>query len=206
VATPIRAACEQRASRSGSRGESRDRKPSPARWAWHSGHDRVPCSISSRALVARPGDHRIWPADFTSDWHQPHCSPNFLVEVFHFRGPLNSVGLNYFKEPRLFAARKGDGCVKDRDHPMRHPRVHLPDRASGRRRRGCARQEVQFGRGQDTELGWSDPTFVATETVAVAPAQQVEVGINTKRVAPACGARVRREPVKSVRIAHCTLS
>jgi hypothetical protein len=70
------------------------------------------------------------------------------------------VGLNYFKEPRsLFAARQGERCMKDTDHPMRHHRVHLSDRASARRRRGCARQKGQFGRGQDTVLGWSDPTF-----------------------------------------------
>ncbi|PYT64312.1 MAG: hypothetical protein DMG41_34170 [Acidobacteria bacterium] len=50
-------------------------------------------------------------------------------------------------------------------------------------------------------VGLERPHFVATETVAVAPAQQVEVGINTKRVAPACGARIRRKPVKRVRIA-----
>jgi len=42
AAPPIRAPCEQSASRFGSRGESRDRKPTPARWPWHSGHDRVP--------------------------------------------------------------------------------------------------------------------------------------------------------------------
>jgi hypothetical protein len=35
---------------------------------------------------------------------------------------------------------------------------------------------------------------------------RVEVGVNRKRVAPACGARIRREPVKRVRIAHCSLS
>ena len=43
-------ACEQSASRSGSRGESLDRKPSPARWPWHSGHDRVP-GRSARATA-----------------------------------------------------------------------------------------------------------------------------------------------------------
>jgi len=57
VASPIRAACEQSASRSGSRGESRDRKPSPARWAMAFRPRLSPCSISSRygsqALVAR---------------------------------------------------------------------------------------------------------------------------------------------------------
>src|SRR6266480_1360940 len=80
-----------------------------------------------------------------------------LVEVFHFRGPLNSVGLNYFKEPRLFAARRGDGCMKDTDHPVRHPRVHLSDRASPRRRRGCARQNGEDGRGMAPRWAGATP-------------------------------------------------
>ena len=34
--------CEQNASRSGSHGENHDRKLGPAKWPWHSDHDRVP--------------------------------------------------------------------------------------------------------------------------------------------------------------------
>jgi len=37
---------------SGSRGDSRDRKPSPARWQWHSGDERVPAR-SARATARR---------------------------------------------------------------------------------------------------------------------------------------------------------
>src|SRR5271169_1771240 len=84
----------------------------------------------------------------------PHWSQNFLekcklaVEVFHFRGLYISMGVDYVKELRsLFAAREGDGCMKDAVHPVRHPRVHLSDRASVRRRRGCARQNGSYGRG-----------------------------------------------------------
>ena len=51
----IRAACEQSASRSGSRGESRDRKPSPARWAMAFRPRLSPCSISSRYEIAGTG-------------------------------------------------------------------------------------------------------------------------------------------------------
>ncbi len=111
---------------------------------------------------------------------------NFLVEVFPLLRPLNSVGLNYFKEPRsLFAARKGDGCMKDTEHPVRHPRVHLPDRASARRKRGCARQEAQFGRGMAPSWAGATPFFATCswrKNRGVAPAQQMEAGIHMKRV------------------------
>lgn len=49
--------------------------------------------------------------------------------------------------------------MKDTDHYLRHPRGHLADRASAQGTRGCAWRDDQFGRGQNTVLGWSDPTF-----------------------------------------------
>jgi hypothetical protein len=52
---------------------------------------------------------------------------------------------------------------------------------------------------------WSDP-FVATETVAVAPGHQLEAGSKRGHIVPRCAARIRREPVKRVRIAHCPLA
>jgi len=70
------------------------------------------------------------------------------------------VGHNYFKELRsLFATREGDGRTKHTDHHIRHPYGHLGDRASVQGTRGCAWRDDQFGRGQNTVLGWSDPTF-----------------------------------------------
>ena len=45
-------------------------------------------------------------------------------------------------------------------------------------------------------VGLERPHFVATETVAVAPAQQMEAGINV----PRCALRIRAEQVKRVRI------
>ena len=55
---------------------------------------------------------------------------------------------------------KGDRCIKSTDHLPVHPSVH--PRISGRVRsqRGYASCDDQFGRGQNTGLGWSDPTFV----------------------------------------------
>jgi hypothetical protein len=65
--------------------------------------------------------------------------------------------------------------MKDTDHPIRHLRVHLGDRANAQGTRGCARRDDQFGRGQNPLLGWSDPTFthgsVAKVMPGVAPAQ-----------------------------------
>ena len=49
--------------------------------------------------------------------------------------------------------------MKDPNHHTRHPRGHLGDQASAQGTRGCAWRDDQFGRGQNTELGWSDPTF-----------------------------------------------
>ena len=70
------------------------------------------------------------------------------------------MGHDYFKEPRsLFATWQGDGCMKDTDHHIRHPRGHLGDRANAQRTRGCGWRDDQFGRWQNTVLGWSDPTL-----------------------------------------------
>jgi hypothetical protein len=70
---------------------------------------------------------------------------------------------------------EGDGCVKDTDHPVRHPSVHLRISRRVRNRRSCASRDDQFWHGQNTGLGWSDPTFahVSVPKVArgVAPAQ-----------------------------------
>jgi len=78
----------------------------------------------------------------------------------------------------LFSAdisAKGERCIKGTDHLPVHPSVH--PRISGRVRsqRGCASRDDQFGRGQNTGLGWSDPTFVHVSVPkvirGVAPAQ-----------------------------------
>jgi hypothetical protein len=45
------------------------------------------------------------------------------------------------------------------DHHIRHPLGHLGDGASAQGTRGCAWRDDQFGRGQNTGLGWSDPTL-----------------------------------------------
>jgi hypothetical protein len=59
--------------------------------------------------------------------------------------------------------------MKDTDHHIRHPRGHLGGRASAQRTRGCAWRDDQFGRGQNTVLGWSDPTFAHDSVAKVMP-------------------------------------
>jgi len=67
---------------------------------------------------------------------------------------------DYFERLQLsFPAWKGDGRMKGTDHPTRHPRVHASDRASAEVAGVYARNHDQFGRGQYTVLGWSDPTL-----------------------------------------------
>ena len=65
-----------------------------------------------------------------------------------------------FLEIRRDSPSEGDGCMKDTDHPIRHPSVHLRISRRVHSRRSCAWYDDQYGRGQNTGLGWSDPTFV----------------------------------------------
>jgi hypothetical protein len=50
--------------------------------------------------------------------------------------------------------------MKDTVHPVGHLSVHLRIFGGAQNRRSCACDDDQFGRGQNTGLGWSDPTFV----------------------------------------------
>ena len=61
---------------------------------------------------------------------------------------------------RHFPVREGYGSMKDTGHLSRHRRVHLGDRATAQRTGSYAWRDIQFKHGQNTGLGWSDPTFV----------------------------------------------
>ena len=123
------------------------------------------------------------------------------------------MGHDYFKELRsLLATREGEVCMKDKDHHMRHPRGHLGDRASAQGTRGCAWRDDQFGRGQNTVLGWSDPTF-AHGSVAKSDAwgRSSPRGDSSPCFARVCRrilgrniCRKRVNKVKTVRITLCT--
>src|SRR5580704_8648843 len=85
------------------------------------------------------------------------------------------MGVDANESQSFLRAWNGDGYMKDTVHPIRHPAVHLHDRARAAARRLYVRKSDHFGRGQNTVLGWSDPTFsqmlVAKKTTGVAPAQ-----------------------------------
>ncbi len=55
---------------------------------------------------------------------------------------------------------EGERCMKDTVHPIRHPSVHPQNFGRAQNKRSCAGCDDQFRRGQNTGLGWSDPTFV----------------------------------------------
>lgn len=85
--------------------------------------------------------------------------------------------------------------MKDTDHHLRHPRRHLADRASAQKTKGCAWRDDKFGRGQNTVLSWSDPTFahgsVSKVMIGVAPAHEILFD-----VLPAGAAGFWRKPVR----------
>jgi len=79
---------------------------------------------------------------------------------FPFSRPLTSVGLESFGELRsLFAAREGDACMKDTDHPIRHLRDHLGDRANPRKERELRGTEWAGWKRNDTPVGLERPHF-----------------------------------------------
>ena len=79
--------------------------------------------------------------------------------------------------PRLaeLAVLEGERCMKHTVHRVVHSSVHLRISRRAQNRRDCTWRNDQFGHGQNTGLGWSDPTFVHVSVPkvirGVAPAQ-----------------------------------
>ncbi len=73
------------------------------------------------------------------------------------------------------SSSEGERGMKHIVHPIVHFLVHRRIFGRVRDRRSCAWHNDQFGRGQNTGLGWSDPTFVHGSVPkvirGVAPAQ-----------------------------------
>jgi hypothetical protein len=86
---------------------------------------------------------------FASAWHG---RKNIAPEVLHSR----SAFLNF----RPDASSQGEHCMKDTIHPVVHFSVLRRIFGTVRSRRSCAWGNDQFGHGQNTGSGWSDPTFV----------------------------------------------
>ena len=101
---------------------------------------------------------------FATSQHAPEI---VAPEASHSRASFLNI--------RLDSSYEGERCMKDTDHPFRHLLRHLRIFGRVRNRRSCAWHNDQFGRGQNTGLGWSDPTFVHVSVPkvirGVAPAQ-----------------------------------
>ena len=89
--------------------------------------------------------------------------------------PEASYSHTAFLNNRQASSSNGERCMKDTNHPVVHLSVHLRIFGRAESRRGCGCDDDQFGRGQNTGLGWSDPTFVHVSVSkvirGVAPAQ-----------------------------------
>src|SRR5258708_34562864 len=122
--------------------------------------------LSSSSVAAFPGpnsDSRNG-VFFATSWHAREI---IAPEASHSHAAFLNI--------RWDSSPESDGCMKDTDHPIRHPL--RPPQIFGRvqSKRSCASRDDQFGRGQNTGLGWSDPTFVHASVPkvlrGVAPAQ-----------------------------------
>jgi len=80
-----------------------------------------------------------------------------------------------FLKIRPHSSSEGERCMKHTVHHIVHFSVHRRIFGKVRTRRSCATRDDHFGRGQNTGLGWSDPTFVHVSVPkvirGVAPAQ-----------------------------------
>jgi hypothetical protein len=80
-----------------------------------------------------------------------------------------------FLNTRQDASSEGERCMKDTVHHGVHFSVHLRISRRVGSRRICTRRDDKVEHGQNTGLGWSDPTFVHVSVPkvirGVAPAQ-----------------------------------
>ncbi len=102
----------------------------------------------------------------------------FFATSWHAReiiAPGASPFLSSFSKYPPGLSFRGERCVKDTDHHIRHPLRHPRIFGRAQNKRSCAGRDDHFGRGQNTGLGWSDPTFVHVSVPklirGVAPAQ-----------------------------------
>lgn len=83
-------------------------------------------------------------------------APRFHAEVLSIP---DAFSINKWRPFFANASSEGERCMKDTNHPLRHPLRHHRIFGRVRRRTGCAWRDDQFGREQNTGLGWSDPTL-----------------------------------------------
>ena len=103
-------------------------------------------SSSSVAVFRGPNSDSRNGVCFATSWHEreiiapeaPHSHAAFLIV-------------------RRDCSSEGERCMKDTDHHIRHLLRHPRIFGRVRRERGCTRRSDQFGRGQNTGLGWRTP-------------------------------------------------
>jgi len=121
-------------------------------------------STSPVAPPRGPGSDRRDGACFAAS----RQSREIIAPEAHFS---HSAFLNF----RPDSSTEGERCMKDTVHPNVHFPVHHGIFGRVRSRRSCACHDDQFACGQNTGLGWSDPTFVHVSVPkvvrGVAPAQ-----------------------------------
>src|SRR5262249_29621665 len=101
-----------------------------------------------------------------SAWHCGRLTEQVLRQEFCQRKPQHTVYLDtvYVSDHRSYLERHGNGGErprKDAVHPYVHRSVHPAVNGSVEEHWGCAPREEEFGRGQNTGLGWNDPPFWA---------------------------------------------
>jgi hypothetical protein len=121
-------------------------------------------SCSSVAPIHGPNSDSRSGVCFATSWH--------AREIIAPKAPhSHSFFLNICRN----SSSEGERCMKHTVHPVVHFSVHLRIFGKAHTRRSCSCHGDQFGRGQNTGLGWSDPTFahVSVPKVirGVAPAQ-----------------------------------
>jgi hypothetical protein len=88
-----------------------------------------------------------------------HAGRTLFLTFSVFKASLIVEGCHWQRVSIAFPASKGDGCMKDTDHPIRHPRVHFGDRASAQRSESYARLNAQDGRGMAACWAGATPLF-----------------------------------------------
>ena len=100
------------------------------------------------------------------------ATSRYACEIIAPEGLHSHAGL---LSVRPNSSSEGERCMKHTVQPIVHFSVHRRIFGKARSRRSCAGRDDQIGRGQNTGLGWSDPTFahVSVPKVirGVAPAQ-----------------------------------
>jgi hypothetical protein len=115
------------------------------------GHIFPPAFLNSCSVAAfrDPNSDSRNGACFATSWHEREI---IVPEAPHSHAAFLNIRRN--------SSSEGERFMKDTVHPNVHFPVHRRIFGRVRSRRSCGCDDDPFGRGQNTGLGWSDPTFV----------------------------------------------